>query len=247
MNVLTVYAHPDPKSFCHSVLDKFSRGLQEAGHRNEVVDLYAIRFDPVFRIEDYAGYVHEGMPAEILDRMNLKQRILDSCKGPVQRFVARRWLAGKDAPSLARMIRSRMPKDVVAQQQKVARAEGLVFIAPVYWCHFPAIMKGWFERVLNYGFAFGLTSVGWQGNVSGRVPMMKHQRALIITPTLFCEEDYERAGLKRAMTTIIDDWGLRYPGIHQVDHVYFYAVNGANSRAYLERAYRLGKEFGAAQ
>jgi putative NADPH-quinone reductase len=31
--------------------------------------------------------------------------------------------------------------------------QGLAFIAPVYWCHFPAILKGWFESVFNYGFA----------------------------------------------------------------------------------------------
>ena len=215
MNVLTVYAHPNPKSFCHAVLEQFTEGLRDAEHQSEVVDLYAINFDPVFRMEDFAGYVHEDMPPDILKLMNLKQRILDSCKGPIQRFIATRWLRGKDDIAIAQMIRSRMPKDIIVQQEKVAHAEGLAFIAPVFWCHFPAIMKGWFERVLNYGFAFGLNPVGWQGNVSGRVPMLKHKQALIITPTLFCEEDYERAGLKRAMTTIIDDWGLRYPGIHK--------------------------------
>lgn len=46
MHVLTVYAHPNPKSFCHAVLDQFVAGLRDAGHTNEVVDLYAIGFDP---------------------------------------------------------------------------------------------------------------------------------------------------------------------------------------------------------
>jgi hypothetical protein len=44
-----------------------------------------------------------------------------------------------------------------------------------------------------------------------------------MTSTLFQEGDYEKAGLKRAMTTIIDDWSLQYPGIKKVQHVYFYA------------------------
>jgi NAD(P)H dehydrogenase (quinone) len=48
------------------------------------------------------------------------------------------------------------------------------------------------------------------------------------------------------MTRIIDDWGLRYPGIKRVEHVYFYRVPVADDdtrRSYLQRAYRLGKEF----
>ena len=46
MKVLTVFAHPASKSFCHAVLDRFDAGLRDAGHTNEIVDLYAIGFDP---------------------------------------------------------------------------------------------------------------------------------------------------------------------------------------------------------
>lgn len=47
MHVLTIYAHSNPRSFCHAVLEEFTAGLREAGHTGEVVDLYAIGFDPV--------------------------------------------------------------------------------------------------------------------------------------------------------------------------------------------------------
>ena len=46
MRVLTVYAHPNPRSFCHALIEQFTRGLEDAGHESEVVDLYAIKFDP---------------------------------------------------------------------------------------------------------------------------------------------------------------------------------------------------------
>ena len=39
MNVLTIFAHPGPQSFCHAVLDRFDTGLRDAGHTNEIVDL----------------------------------------------------------------------------------------------------------------------------------------------------------------------------------------------------------------
>ncbi len=245
MKVLTVIANPSPKSFCHALLDRFSKGLEEGGHTNEVVDLYAIRFNPVFQIKDYASYVHESMPREMLDTMNLKQRVLDSAGGPIQRWAASLWLRGKDSPQIARFIHSRRPKDVIAQWEKINRAEGLVFISPVFWCHFPAILKGWFERVFSYGDAYGLTLDGWQGHMSGRVPLLHHEKALIINTTLFSEEDYKNA-LAAPMTHIIDDWGLRYPGIKKVEHVYFYQVpvtDDQTRQGYLERAYELGKNF----
>jgi NAD(P)H dehydrogenase (quinone) len=127
----------------------------------------------------------------------------------------------------------------------VKQAQGLVFIAPVFWLAFPAILKGWFERVFSYGDAYELTREGWDGRVKGRVPLLRHEKALVINTTLFSEEDY-KAGWEQSMSRIIDDWGLRYPGVKKVEHIYFYGVSvvdDATRQNYLERAYRLGKEF----
>jgi NAD(P)H dehydrogenase (quinone) len=248
MRVLTVYAHPNPKSFCHAVLEQFTKGLAEAGHTGEVVDLYAAKFDPVFRLEDFGSYVHESMPIEVLEAMNLKRHILDAAGGPVRRWIAERWLRGKDAVALARFIHAHRPKDVAAQWEKVKNADGLAFIAPVFWLHFPAILKGWFERVFTYGEAYALTLDGWHGEVRGRVPLLQHQKALVISTTLFLEADYQRT-LEAPMTRIIDDWGLRYPGVKKVEHVYFYGAAIADDdtrRGYLKRAYELGRGFAQA-
>jgi NAD(P)H dehydrogenase (quinone) len=245
MKVLTVFAHPNPKSFCHAVLGQFTKGLEAVGHTSEVVDLYAIRFNPVFRTQDFASYVHESMPPEILDEMNLKQHVLDVAGGPIQRFVASLWLRDKDSQAVAKFIHAHRPKDVIEQWEKVKSAQGLAFISPVFWCHFPAIMKGWFERVFAYGDAYALTPVGWRGEMKGRVPLLQHEKTLIINTTLFSEKDYKSA-LEASMTRIIDDWGLRYPGVKKVEHVYFYRVSATNNearRGYLEQAYQLGKDF----
>jgi NAD(P)H dehydrogenase (quinone) len=245
MNVLTVYAHPNPKSLCHAILQQFTRGLQDAGHTSEVVDLCAIRFDPVFRVQDFASYVHEGMPLEILEKMNLKQHVLDSAGGPIRRFIAKRWLQNKDTVEVARFIHDHRPKDVIRQWEKLKKAQALAFIAPVFWLHFPAILKGWFERVFSYGDAYALTPEGWRGDVKGRIPLLHHEKALVITTTLFREEDY-RAHWQEPMTRIVDDWGLRYPGVKKVEHVYFYRAAVADEktiRDYLERSYTLGREF----
>lgn len=44
--------------------------------------------------------------------------------------------------------------DLVREQQRVAQAELLIFIYPLWWGGMPAILKGWFDRVLAYGFAY---------------------------------------------------------------------------------------------
>lgn len=66
MKVLTVYAHDDPNSFCHAVLERFTDGLHEAGHTSEVLDLYADGFDPVFRDRDAASYTSATIPEDVL-------------------------------------------------------------------------------------------------------------------------------------------------------------------------------------
>ena len=246
MKVLTVYAHHDPRSFCHGVLEHFTQGLRDAGHASEVIDLYAIGFDPVFRDRDAASYIADDVPADILELMDPRAQIMESCRGPVQRRLAARALRGKSPAGIAALIRRRMPKDVLAQQEKVAWADGLAFIAPVHFGGFPAILNGWIDRVWTLDFAFGLTSAGWHGDINGQIPLLHHQRALIMTSTIFGKNAYDD-GIRDAIGTVTDDWAFRFPGIADVEHVYFYAATSATpdlARQYFQQAYQLGRDFG---
>jgi len=245
MKVLTVYAHENPRSFCHGVLDRFTAGLQDAGHTSEVVDLHAIKFDPVFRDRDAASYVAGDIPTDILDMMDLRGRVMTSCRGPLQRWLAARAIRDKSQAEIAALIRSQMPKDVLAQQERVAWADGLAFIAPVHFCNFPAILKGWIDRVFTLDFAFGLTSEGWRGDINGRLPLLHHKRALIMTSTIFDKNAYDD-GVRDGIGRVLDDWSFRYPGIEDVEHVYFYTATSAPPeliQQYFQQAYELGRDF----
>lgn len=247
MRVLTVYAHPSRTSFCHAVLDRFTRGLADAGHVSDVVDLYAIRFDPVFGRDDYAFFAHESVPSELLDEADLRATMIAASGGPIRRRLAHRWLRDKDLAQLRQIVAKQRPKDVLAQQEKVAAADGLAVIAPIFWMNFPAILRGWMERVFTYGFVYTMTREGWlQGDLRGRQPLLRHKKALIMTPTFFRESDYRDSGCGAAIERLVDDFGFRYPGIEQVDHVWFYAVDAVDDetrRGYLQQAHRLGHEF----
>jgi NAD(P)H dehydrogenase (quinone) len=203
MRVLIVCAHPNPQSFTHATTKEFARGLAEGKHESQVVDLHAIGFDPVFRLQDYAQF--PGSP-----------------------------------------LTAGTPKDVLEQQEKVAWADGLVFITPVFWMGFPAILKGWIERVFAYGFAYALTPEGWKGDLSGRIPLLKHRKALIISGTFFHEQHYQQGGWGPAMNKAVDEWTFSNPGIANVQRVMFYGLNAADDetrKTHLETAYRLGKTF----
>ncbi|MGD7003834.1 NAD(P)H-dependent oxidoreductase [Corynebacterium halotolerans] len=48
-----------------------------------------------------------------------------------------------------------VPADVQREQKRVERADSIVLVHPVYWWGMPGLLKGWLDRVLTFGWAFG--------------------------------------------------------------------------------------------
>jgi NAD(P)H dehydrogenase (quinone) len=244
MKVLIIYAHPNPMSFTHAILDNFVKGLTETGYQFEIVDLYKIKFNPVFQDMDSAFFVDEDLPLELFQQMDMRKMIIELAGGPLKRFIAKLYIKNKSDQELIKLINSQKPKDVLIQQKKVSEADVLVIITQVFWMHFPAIVKGWMERVLTYGFAYRLNEKGWKGDPDGRIPLLKIKKAIIMHPTFFNELVYREKGFKSAMEKTIDDWSLKYPGIETVDHIYFHSILSVSQeirKKYLEIAYLKGK------
>jgi NAD(P)H dehydrogenase (quinone) len=153
--------------------------LADAGHTNEIVDLYAMHFNPDFTARDYPAWVDESFPVDILKNM-----IQESSGGSIPRFFLKPWLRNKDAAYLVKLIRKFQPSDVVEQQRKIAQAQGFAVIFPVWFVGTPAILTGWIERVFTYSFAYPLHPQGWKGDIKGRLPLFKHEKALLINTTL---------------------------------------------------------------
>ncbi|MBF0554038.1 MAG: NAD(P)H-dependent oxidoreductase [Nitrospirae bacterium] len=53
MKNLIVYAHPNPKSFNHAIMETLAGELKAAGHEVRVRDLYEQNFDPVLKPSDF--------------------------------------------------------------------------------------------------------------------------------------------------------------------------------------------------
>lgn len=65
MKHLIVYAHPNPQSFNHAILETIQGELQEKGHEVRVRDLYAINFNPVLTADDFILFSQGKTPADI--------------------------------------------------------------------------------------------------------------------------------------------------------------------------------------
>lgn len=55
---------------------------------------------------------------------------------------------------------SALPDDIQREQQRVDRADKLVFVFPVYWWSVPGLLKGWFDRVLTLNWAYKVAEDG---------------------------------------------------------------------------------------
>ena len=89
------------------------------------------------------------------------------------------------------------PSDVSVEQRRVLWADHLVFIFPVWWYDRPAILKGWCDRVLRYGFAyrFDADSGGPVGMLRGKIA------SVVVTSGLIAAGDESLEWAVRSLTT----------------------------------------------
>lgn len=178
MNVLIVYAHPEPKSFNGAMKDVAVETLRGAGHEVMVSDLYAMGFRAVVGPDDFEG---EREDVGFLS-------------------IAREQTNAINTGTLA--------ADIVAEQDKLKRADLVIFQFPVWWFGMPAIMKGWADRVFARGFAYG----------PGRkydTGMFRGKTAMVAATTGTSADTYAPDGIDGDILTVlwpVHNGLLRYSG-----------------------------------
>ena len=211
MNVLIVYAHPESKSFNGAMKDVAIDTLTAAGHEVQVSDLYAMDFNPVAGPADMTG-----------DPTNAEFFSL-----PTEQTAA--YQNGTTAP------------DIVAEMEKLKRADLVIFQFPVWWFGMPAILKGWADRVFARGFAY----------IPGRkydTGMFKGKTAMVAATTGTSADTYAPDGIDGDILTVlwpIHNGLMRYSGFDVLPPFVAYMpgrVGEDGRKAYLE-AYkkRLGE------
>ncbi|HWP97348.1 MAG TPA: NAD(P)H-dependent oxidoreductase [Syntrophomonadaceae bacterium] len=134
-----------------------------------------------------------------------------------------------------------LPPDIELEHEKINRADGLVFIYPVWWSDCPAKMKGWFDRVYTLGYAYGCEAGKHFTNNLKRI-----KKALVICPAGHPLAYLEQIGIAPSMRkTMIDD-RLLGVGIQEAQLIILggtLAQDPLLEQAHLETAWRLGKDF----
>ncbi len=67
-------------------------------------------------------------------------------------------------------------------QEKLKETEKIVIIHPVWWGSYPAILKGFFDRILTSGFAFNLKPLGFMG-LAKPIAHLTGKKAAVIQTT----------------------------------------------------------------
>ncbi len=206
MNILIVYAHPEPKSFNGAMKDVAVETLRSAGHEVVVSDLYAMHFNPVVGPKDFLS---ERADPEFFS---------------VQREQTKAYETGTLNP------------DIVAEMDKLDRADLVIFQFPIWWFGMPAILKGWTDRIFARGFAY----------LPGRkydTGMFRGKIAMVAATTGTSADTYAPDGIDGDVLAVlwpIHNGLLRYSGFDVVTPFVAYMpgrVGQSGREAYLE-AYR---------
>jgi NAD(P)H dehydrogenase (quinone) len=127
MKVLIVYAHHEPHSFSGALKDAAAAVLGAAGHEVLVSDLYA------------AGFGAAATRADFL-------HAADCSFFKYQAEQRAAWGSGQG---------DGFAREIAEEQRRLAWCDLVIFQFPLWWFSVPAILKGWIDRVLAVGFAYG--------------------------------------------------------------------------------------------
>ncbi|MFD3509863.1 NAD(P)H-dependent oxidoreductase [Nocardia sp. NPDC058666] len=90
--------------------------------------------------------------AKAVDRLTAAGYAIDYLDLQAENFDPRMTVA--DQPEWGNRDKQYSP-DAEAHMQRILAAQVVVVVFPVYWQSVPALLKGWIDRIWNYGFAYG--------------------------------------------------------------------------------------------
>lgn len=130
--------------------------------------------------------------------------------------------------------RGPLPADVATEQARIDRADTLVLVYPIYWWSFPALLKGWIDRVFTNGWAY-------QDDGSGRVgKCLQRLHVHLVALGGADQRTIARHGYFGAMRTQIDHGIFDYCGATVVRSELLLASDAGYPDAHLAAADAIG-------
>jgi len=94
----------------------------------------------------------------------------------------------------------KIESDVQVEIDKIQSASYIIFIAPTWWGTVPAILKGWFDRVLLKGAAFDVPYGVFEGGY------FKGKKCLLVTSTGWPKDYFAKEGKGAGGQTIEENY-----------------------------------------
>ena len=125
-----------------------------------------------------------------------------------------------------------------AEQEKIDRADALTFIYPVWWSDCPAKLKGWFDRVFTYGYAY------FYDENEERYTEIEITKAIVICSAGHTLEHLEETDIAESMKRIMLNDRLLGVGVKEARMEILGGMmpkDDTYRHANLKKAYSLGK------
>ena len=142
------------------------------------------------------------------------------------------------AEDLASNQKGMLPEDIKKEQAFLKEADIISFVYPVWWTGFPAIMKGYFDRVLLYGFAYSFGEKGLEKLLTGKKALLFSTHGL---PAGVYEPD-----MYKALNLTSNTGVMEFCGIEVLNHEYFASATSVdeNTRlSYLRRVEEIAEKY----
>ncbi|KAG2469836.1 NQO1 dehydrogenase, partial [Polypterus senegalus] len=155
-----------------------------------VSDLYELKFNPTATKNDIKGEVKNPDNFSYGDETGLA------------------WKEGK------------LSNDIMEEQKKIKAADLIVFQFPLYWYSVPAILKGWFDRVLTQGFAYTFETL--HDNGPFKYGVLHFCGFQVLPPQISWTPKLSSPEARAAM---LNSWRIRLDGIWTEKPLSFVPIN----------------------
>jgi NAD(P)H dehydrogenase (quinone) len=122
--------------------------------------------------------------------------------------------------------------DIVIEQDYITWADGLTIIYPLWWNGFPAILKGYVDRVFTNGFAFKINGKGPEG-------LLKDKKVRLITTAGMTEESLMKSNIYEGLRITQEHGVFEFCGMEVLEHLYITRVTSLSNEEKKEEMRKL--------
>lgn len=127
------------------------------------------------------------------------------------------------------------PEAVTQEQARIARADAICLVFPLYWWGMPAMMKGWVDRVWTWGWAYDQLD-------DPDVSLQRPRTGVLLVPAGARSDEIADGGYLDAMQTAWIDGTFGYFGFSPRKLELLCGSTGSSERrkALLDKSYQIG-------